>query len=165
MKEKCWLFFLSQKEHPLRTTLMTSSKRHRGQHAVSHLVLDTNLKKDKATETQGKEKAEEKKLEKETRMWILKKRCKWWFWVLIGQPIWAAVKSIPEWGVGVGWGYGLSPEALGKFTLQEPVCAPAGPLLSQSAGFSPCLPQLPRPLTSDRNSLLIFLIGTCMKVG
>lgn len=28
---------------------------------------------------------------------------------------------------------------------------------------SPRLPRLPRPLTSDRNSLLIFLIGTCMK--
>lgn len=38
-------FFSPEKEHPLRTTLMTSSKRHWGQRAVSHLVLYTNLKK------------------------------------------------------------------------------------------------------------------------
>lgn len=70
MKEKCWLFFSPEKEHPLRTTLMTSSKRHRGQRAVSHLVLYSNLKKKKkkATETQGGEEAEEKELQKETRM-------------------------------------------------------------------------------------------------
>lgn len=110
-------FFLSpQKEHPLRRTLMTSSKRQQGQravfHAVSHLVLFTNLKKrHKATDTGGGEEAEE---EKETGLWILKKGCKWWFWVLIGQPGWAAVKSIPEWG-GLGRGtvgYGPSPRAL-----------------------------------------------------
>lgn len=143
-RKKCWLFFFSpEKEHPLRTTLMTSSKQHRGQRAVSHLVLYTNLKKDKATETWRGEEAAVKELEKETRMWILKKRCKWWFWVLIGQPIWAAVKSIPEWGGGAG-DSGLWSEPTGSLKIHSAgacLCevvylspAPAGPLLSQSAG-------------------------------
>lgn len=128
-------------------TLMTSSKRHWGQHAVSHLVLYTNLKKDKATETWGEE-AEEKELEEETRMWILKKRCKWWFWVLIGQPIWAAVKSIPEWGGGVG-DSGLWSEPTGSLKIHSAgVCLCVRSSISSWTTAVPVCWVSPHPTTS-----------------
>lgn len=130
---------------------MTSSKRHWGQHAVSHLVLYTNLKKDKATETRGEE-AEKKELEEETRMWILKKRCKWWFWVLIGQPIWAAVKSIPEWGGGAG-DSGLWSEPTGSLKIHSAgVCLCVRSSICHQLQLDHCCPSL-LGLTSTSTSV------------
>lgn len=55
MKEMLAFFPSPEKQRPPRTTLMTSSKRQRGQRAVPHLVLCTNLKKIKDTTQQTRE--------------------------------------------------------------------------------------------------------------
>lgn len=164
-------FFSPEKEHPLRTTLMTSSKRHWGQRAVSHLVLYTNLKK---KTKQQRHKGERKQRRNNFRK---KQGCEFWrsgasdgSGSELANPsglLWSPSLS----GGGDMVGYGLSPQALWKFTLQEHVCVWGWVSVTVSSWTTavpvrwvpPRLPRLPRPWTSDRNSLLSFLIGTCMK--
>lgn len=107
-------------------------------------------------------------------MWILKKGCKWWFWVLIGQPsglLWSP--SLSGGGGGSGdSGLWSEPTGSGNSLCRNMfVCevyssgtsaAPAGPQLSQCAG-SPRLPRLTRPLNFRQEFSPNFLIGTCMQ--
>lgn len=167
-------FFSPEKEHPLRTTLMTSSKRHRGQRAVSHLVLYSNLKKKKKRQsnrdTRGRGSRGERTSERnkdvnsEEAVQVMVLGLNW--------PTHLGRCEVHPWvGGGDMVGYGLSPQALWKFTLQEHVCVWGQVSVTVSSWTTavpvrrvpPRLPRLPRPWTSDRNSLLSFLIGTCMK--
>lgn len=166
-------FFSPEKEHPLRTTLMTSSKRHRGQRAVSHLVLYSNLKKKRQSNrdtrgrgSRGKRTSDRNKdvnFEEAVQVMVLGLNwpthlgcCEVHPWVGGGMVGWAMV-----------WAHRLSENSLCRSMF---VCevkslspSPAGPPLCQSAGSHLVSPDFPRPWTSDRNSLLSFLIGTCMK--
>lgn len=135
-------FFSPEKEHPLRTTLMTSSKRHWGQRAVSHLVLYTNLKKRQSNrDTRGRGSRGEitsernKDVNSEEAVQVMVLGLNW--------PTHLGCCEVHPW-VGGGiwwvmvWAHRLSENSLCRSMF---VCeveslspSPAGPPLSQSAG-------------------------------
>lgn len=140
-----------------------SNQRHWGQHAASHLLY-TNLKKDKQQRHERERKQRRKNLRKnkdvnsEEAVQVVVLGLNW--------QTHLGCCEVHPWVGGEGQGivgYGLSPQALWKFTLQEHVFVWGGVSVTSSSRttavpvcwVSPCLSRLSRPLTSDRNSLLI----------